>query len=269
MKSCIKPLAIGILGACVVQSAFGQANAGGRPKNADSPGRSEPPTGTNAVQFTFGGGTPRDFIAAIQKQFNVDWWDIVTIPRELSNVQIPRMRLRTADPEEVLDTYNFLGEEDPSLGKWSWIPGRRLAKNGGPAPPMPFVVLVPDKQITLARQEKTRPISARLFPLRGIPETEYQAIVDAIERANRVANQLRDEAGQEVSSGNLAIDSRTKTLIASGPPDYLDLVESSVNTFAKNARIGETNSPGPANSAPATNAPHAAEPARPAPAQKY
>src|SRR5262249_3583155 len=70
--------------------------------------------------FFFRGGRPLDFILALDRHFRTRLGEILSIPSSLARAQVPRIRLSTEDPADVLKLYNRLG--DPLLGQWHYEP---------------------------------------------------------------------------------------------------------------------------------------------------
>src|SRR2546425_12228171 len=71
--------------------------------------------------FIFEGGTPIDFVVALDKHFRTRLIQILTLPERLSRTQVPKLRLAADDPREVLTLYNRL--DSPTLGQWRFEPG--------------------------------------------------------------------------------------------------------------------------------------------------
>src|SRR5437762_1632102 len=66
--------------------------------------------------FFFKGGGPLEFILALDNHFRTRLGEILSIPSSLARAEVPKMRVATEDPGEVLGLYNRL--DDPMLGKW-------------------------------------------------------------------------------------------------------------------------------------------------------
>jgi hypothetical protein len=56
------------------------------------------------VDFYFPGGTPREFISAIEQQYKVDWAKVVEVPENMANgaVRIPALRMNRQSAEHIL-----------------------------------------------------------------------------------------------------------------------------------------------------------------------
>jgi hypothetical protein len=98
------PAALWLQGSALAQSTGGNNT----PLLAEDPG---PRAGALApdfranVVFYFHGGSPRDFVRAIDEQYKVDWSSVAHIPADMLQVIIPSLRL---GPESV-DQRNFYG----------------------------------------------------------------------------------------------------------------------------------------------------------------
>src|ERR1051325_9729486 len=43
--------------------------------------------------FRFPGGSPRDLLQQIEKEYKVDWLSVADIPREMDSVRVPQFRI--------------------------------------------------------------------------------------------------------------------------------------------------------------------------------
>src|SRR5689334_9285713 len=102
-----KILTVLMMGAFVVALAI---PASGKNTNDTNEGKQEKKV------FFFPGGYPHDFILAMDKHFRTRLMEILSIPSSLAKGEVPRMRVATENPSEVLGLYNRL--DDPMLGKW-------------------------------------------------------------------------------------------------------------------------------------------------------
>ena len=55
--------------------------------------RGPEPARNEDIGFAFPGGTPRQFLDAVQEQYKVDWSSVADIPKEMADVHIPRLRI--------------------------------------------------------------------------------------------------------------------------------------------------------------------------------
>ena len=108
--------------------------------------------------FEFPGGVAIDFIAAVERQYDVDWLSIATVPRQLQTVWVPKLRLNHVTAEEVLKTYNRLGDQDASLGKWHWE---------GPLEKPSYLILMPSSAPT-ATYTPQDPVEVKVFMFKYI-----------------------------------------------------------------------------------------------------
>src|SRR5438132_9915858 len=63
---------------------------------------SPPPPQPKRELFFFRGGRPLDFILALDRHFRTRLGEILSIPSSLARAEVPRIRLSTEDPAEVL-----------------------------------------------------------------------------------------------------------------------------------------------------------------------
>src|SRR5437899_9419020 len=76
------------------------------PSNPAPPG--PPPAAEPAPElktkkaFVFGGGSPLDFILAMDRHFRTRLHEILSVPYALAHAQVPKMRLTTENPAEPL-----------------------------------------------------------------------------------------------------------------------------------------------------------------------
>ena len=54
------------------------------------------------VEFFFPGGTPGDFLNAVEKQYKVDWKKVADIPDNMRNVRIPALRMSRQSADSML-----------------------------------------------------------------------------------------------------------------------------------------------------------------------
>jgi hypothetical protein len=176
------------------------------------------PARHEATSFAFPGGTPNDFLNAVQEQFKVDWSSVVDIPKEMADVRIPRLRINQASLGPILrptgsesgplgalvSLYNQLGEQKPELG--------RLIVKGDLTRPS-VVMFVPDKAAT-----DTQPkFKVKAFSIWGISDAERVKLEEDIEWAKReafnYASRLRGSSGLRGLEGTVAIHKGTSFLV--------------------------------------------------------
>ena len=183
--------------------------------------------------FTFPGGTPGQFLDAVQRQYQVDWLSVADIPKEMADVHIPRLRINqdslalilgsTGGQSEPLGAlvslYNQLGEKKTELG--------HLIVKGDLAKPS-VVMFVPDKAVTDTQAR----IKVKAFSIYGINDAERAKLQEDIDRAKAEAMQftsrVRGSSGLRSLEGMVAIHNDTSLLVATGPESFVDMVESIV-----------------------------------------
>lgn len=205
--------------------------------------------------FTFAGGTPRQFLEAIQKQYQVDWTSIAHIPAAMQNARIPALRLNRESLEPILHLggpgarsrgaggsgsqaimlqalialYNRLGEVSSELGKL--VVEGDLAK--------PSVVMFAGG----ARSARAA-IKVKAFPLKGIPEKAWASLLEDINHASVVArafsDQFQHDSGELDAAlrfpDNVRIQASTSLLVANGSETFVEMVESMVSAYQANQR---------------------------------
>jgi len=195
--------------------------------------RGAEPARKEAISFAFPGGTPRQFLNAVQEQYRVDWWSVADIPREMADVHIPKLRINQdslalipqpagggSEPlAGLVSLYNQLGEQKPELG--------RLIVKGDLTKPS-VVMFVPDKTAT-----DTQPkVKVKAFSIYGINDAERAKLHEDIDQAQReariYASRLRGSSGLRSLEGTVAIHNETSLLVATGPESFVEMVESIV-----------------------------------------
>ncbi len=211
---------------------------------------SEPEAGDEAG-FVFWGGTPNGFLDAVQKHYKVDWLSVANIPKEMANLQIPKLRFnqdsfgpslpRTGGESgplaALVSLYNQLGEQKPELG--------RLIVKGDLRKPS-VVMFVPDK--TAADPESK--IRVKAFSIYEINKAERAKLQTDIERARTEAMnsavRLHGSSGIRSLEGTVAMHQDTGLLVATGPEPFVEMVESIVNAYQVRERAGNPATPTPA-----------------------
>jgi len=203
------------------------------------------PAQSEATGFVFQGGTPNQFLNAVQEQFKVDWVSVADTPREMEDVHIPKLRIsqnslapilrRTGNEsgplEALVSLYNQLGEQKPELG--------RLIVKGDLTKPS-VVMFVPDKTATDTRHQ----VKVKAFPVWGISDPAQATLLEDIERSRKEAMdyaRLRGSSGLRGLEGTVAIHNDTSLLVATGPESFVDIVESIVTAFLAKERARNPN----------------------------
>lgn len=210
--------------------------------------------------FTFAGGTPQQFLEALQKQEKVDWSNIAHIPGTMQNARIPALRLNPESLEPILRPegpgtrsgggggsgsqatmlqalialYNRLGEVSPELGK--------LVVEGDLTKPS-VVMFVGGVKATVPE------LKVKAFPLKGISEKAWPSLQEDIARASDIARSRmdayydhqhvpRDFNATVLFQGDVRINRNTSLLVATGSETYVEMVESTVTAYQANQRAG-------------------------------
>jgi hypothetical protein len=202
----------------------------------------------NDSDFTFPGGTPNDFLNAVQKQYKVDWASVVDLPREMMGVQIPRLRINSGSLtalqsdaksdnyplEALISLYNQLGEQKPELGK--------LIVKGDLLRPS-VVMFVPDKS---ALESQPR-IKVKAFSIHGIGTNDWDKLQLDIRRAEDEAMEYgmgtRRPDSVRYLQGRVAIHGDTGLLVATGSEPFVEMVESIVTASLAKERDRNPASP--------------------------
>lgn len=217
-------------------------------------------------EFHFPGGTPGEFVAALEKHFGVDW-SVAQIPPEMRNVRVPEFRIgdethlinrdtegRDVDSGEaarltnvgrVVSLYNAIAAKYPAIGKWNAVnaDGTRDEDYYRPS----IILLSPPAAGN--ESEKAPSMKVKALPLEGIPENQWSSVKRGIEMAQSTANEDLRNANPpgELVDGKVSIQAESKTLVVVGTQAYIDLAESVVAADYKNEAV-EHPAPRPAPS---------------------
>lgn len=205
--------------------------------------------------FAFPGGTPGEFVKAVQTQYKVDWFSVADIPREMEGVRIPRLRIDQNSLKPILartegevsplaalvSLYNQLGEQKTELG--------HLIVKGDLAKPS-VVMFVPGKAAADAQSR----VKVKAFSIYGINDAERAKLQTDINRAREeatgYASNVRGVSGLRELEGTVAIHSETSLLVATGPEPFVEMVESIVNACLAKERAMNPGAPRPQSTAP-------------------
>jgi hypothetical protein len=208
----------------------------------------EPAHRNDVIAFVFPGGTPAQFLDAVQRQYNVDWLSVADIPKEMADVRIPRLRINrealmslghgddvgAEALAAVISLYNQLGTQKPELG--------HLVVQGGMAKPS-VVMFVPDKSLTEARPK----VKVKAFSIWGISDPARDTLLEDIERTKKEAldsaERQRGASRHRDLEGTVAIHKDTSLLVATGPESFVDLVDSIVTAFLVRERARNPSAP--------------------------
>ena len=173
--------------------------------------------------FFFEGGNPFQFILAMDKHFRTRLGQILSIPSSLARAEVPKMRISTEKPEDALQVYNHL--QDPMLGQWRY--------SGSPDDPA-VLALVPDKEV--AMNKATTGTKVKALPLAGIHRNKWDSLEKDISIARDFGTRTAEDLGLNQYDGRTVIQSESKILIVSGPPAYIEMVESVLAAYRVNAQ---------------------------------
>jgi hypothetical protein len=208
------------------------------------------PAPSEPVAFSFPGGNPREFLEAVEQQYNVDWKSVAEIPKEMADVRIPHLRIQPepawapprpagdkVDPLAALvSLYNQLGDQKPELG--------RLLVKGDLAKPS-VVMFVSDK----ATADTQLKLKVKAFSIWGINDADRAKLAEDINRAKdeamSYALNTHGSAGLHNLQGTFAIHNDTSLLVATGTEPFVDMVESIVTACQANSRDRNPAAPTP------------------------
>lgn len=209
-------------------------------QETDSAGSTTENAEPESEWFVFEGGSPYNFIRAIEKHFRNDYEDIdlsgvLTIPRELENARVPKLRLQTADKtmsargdaikgiSELIKLYNRLSEKNPALGTWH-IEGNSLKPD--------VLALLSDRNSEGVNQKNVFKVKA--LALNPIRKSKWESLVREIDRASAISERYAEEVGYNFKEGQVNLQEASEILVCFGTPAYIELVESMVAAFEKN-----------------------------------
>jgi hypothetical protein len=204
--------------------------------------------------FAFPGGTPVQFLDAVQRQYRVDWLSMADIPKEMADVHIPRLRISEASlgsltgavgPDKwlsgLVSLYNLVGQKKPELGS--------LLVQGNLAKPS-VVMFVPGKAMTDAQSS----IRVKAFSISGISDAERAKLQEDIDRSQReamvYASLLQGPSGPHSLDGTVAMHNETRLLVATGTESFVEMVESIVAACQAKDRAGKAPAGTPGGSSP-------------------
>jgi hypothetical protein len=223
--------------------------------------------------FFFPGGTPRQFLDALETHYKVEWSSVAEIPVQMAGVHIPALRIDReslsallgssrpfglfggrgrggvrfgrAAPENVDDQRDRPEESDTarSLGAlvslYNSISGvkpelGRLVVEGDFV--KPSVVLFVSGNVSAGPE-----IRVKAYPLRGIPEKEWEAIVLTVQQ--EIEALLGAQAGPRTGEPNrriqVALHRGIGLLIVRAPEQVLETAESIVTAWRANQTVIE------------------------------
>jgi hypothetical protein len=223
MKSATKQFIGRVTVALIILLTVGRSLAA-ETNQATPEAKSEPKPKKQAFFFT--GGTPLDFVLAMDHHFRTRLGEILSIPSSLAHAQVPKMRVPTENPGDALALYNRL--DNPFLGRWYWDPAD---PNGGTN--MHVLTLVPNRG-TPTEKSISR---VKAIALGGVPEDKWRALEEDVAVAQKVGRNDAERRGSENPEGEIHIQPASKVLIVSGSDAFIEMVESVVAAHRINADI--------------------------------
>ena len=199
--------------------------------------------------FLFNGGSPIDFLKALQTQYGADLMSVAEIAPGMDRVRVPKLRLQAPRAaagqdaatmaqkhlENMILFYNQLATSDPRLGRlfvrWGTTPDTKSTAIA--------VVLGPVRATNAVPVE----VKTRAFPLRGLPEKQWEVALNEIEKtltqaeAEREANSL---AGTNPVYRSVRIHQSSGLLVATGLESDLEFVASVLEAMRANEKASGT-----------------------------
>lgn len=230
-----------------------------------------PPPGAVAAKdsaaFFFPGGTPRQFLEAVEKQFDAKWSDVADIPEEMREVRIPALRLNRESLEPILGRGRRGAGFRGRGGGGAEFEGGGFSVQTPLPPPSPLEALVAlynslqvaKRELGLLRVEgdlarpsvvmfmsggrqsrATENFQMKAFPLRGIPEQEWDKLAEVtMQEINMLARVQGVEKRPEGSEIRVDLHRGVGLLIVLGPPSILETVDSFVTAWHANQQQAE------------------------------
>jgi hypothetical protein len=166
----------------------------------------------NSTEFRFEGGTPKDFLKAIDAHYLTAWQDLATIPPEAAEAKVPKIKtslrqkivarggeeqIQSKPATALLDLYNALAADQPAMGKWKMpepTTGTGARGGGGsgggsrPVPRHPDLILPqpatrPDQSSTWLRDlaaSSAQSFRVKALTLAPIPRSNWEGLVSDI-----------------------------------------------------------------------------------------
>jgi hypothetical protein len=215
----------------------------------------------DATEFRFEGGTPKDFLKAIDAHYITDWQDLANIPPEAAEVKVPKIKtslrqtvtlrgeeqIQAKSATALLDLYNALAAEQRvlgkldlynALGKWKMpepagAAGGRGGGFGGqgspPPPPHPDLILPQPVPTSTNAPAADQPLRVRSISLVGIPRERWVILERELAELNDSAAALgakMDPAGAPRRFiGSVQLSPGAGVLLVIGNMEYIELVD--------------------------------------------
>ncbi len=180
-----------------------------------------------ADEFRFEGGTPKEFLKAIDAYFLAYYQQVASIPPEADEVRVPKIQLNLKSANgsqrkyarDVLNLYNTIAASQPALGKWI-VEG----VNGLQPDLLMFVMSQPAVAAPSLR--------ARSLSLSGIPRELWDKMPGEIAELNdnpaALAAKVDPAGAPRRFVGSVQLSPGAHVLLVIGTQDYIDLIDSFV-----------------------------------------
>ena len=175
--------------------------------------------------FEFQGGSPIDFVYAMDRHFRTRLMQILSLPEMLRGAEVPKLRVAASEPKDVLAVYNRL--DNPELGQWRFEP-----EAGPGSTNLGVLALVPDKAVAAATI-KNNATRVQALALGDIPTNKWDSLAQSIHQAS----DLGAKAGNGSMHGNFYLQPESKILIVAGPEAYIEAISSVVAAYRDNAQL--------------------------------
>lgn len=217
-----------------VNSGAGRETASGAPADGD---------------FLFNGGSPIDFLKALQTQYGADLMSVAEIAPGMDRARVPKLRLQAPRAfggqdaatmaqmhlGNMISLYNQLAKSDPRLGhlfvRWGTTPEAMSTATA--------VILGPVRATNAVPVE----VKTRAFPLRGLPEKQWEVALNEIEETLKTL--MKVEAEREANSlggttpvhRSVRIHQSSGLLVATGLESDLEFVASVLESMRANEKV--------------------------------
>ena len=202
--------------------------------------------------FLFTGGSPIDFLKALQTQYGTDLMSVAEIAPGMDRVRVPKLLLQAPRAasgqdaatmaqrhlENMILFYNQLAKDDSRLGRlfvrWGTTPDTKSTAIA--------VVLSPVQATNAVPVE----VKTRAFPLRSLPEKQWEVALIQIEQTLATLKAQQDEQdannpGRVASVRRSArIHASSGLLVATGLESDLEFVASVLEAMRANEKVSGT-----------------------------
>jgi hypothetical protein len=212
------------------------------------------------VDFYFPGGTPKQFLDSVDKQYKVDWSSIADIPSEMQNVHVPALRLSRESIDRILPNQRRPGMR--GFGGGGGGAGGSFGMEAEERNPLDALVVLynslnqarPDLGQMIVEGDMGKPsivlfrspnpnapidIKMKAFALKGIPKADWEKLAQELKNQFDLLAQLNHEDATSRPRTDVAIHFDTGLLIVLGPQLYMEVAESFVGAWHGNYPGGE------------------------------